>query len=87
MRRIEPPSLLITNIFFCTYYNLENKNIKIGVELNFKVMSFQQLISLISLVLSETVQDKYSFTTDKRLDTAPFLNCKSLEPTLSLALP
>ena len=36
--------------------------------------------------LSETVQDKYSFITNKSLDTPPFPTCKSLKPTTSLVL-
>ena len=45
------------------------------------------MFSLILLVLSKTIQDKYSFTTNKSLDAPPFHNCKSLKPTASLALP
>jgi len=45
-----------------------------------------QIFSLILLVFSKTVQDKYSFFTNKSLDTDPFPNCKSLNPNAWLVL-
>jgi len=80
------------NIFFCTYYNIANKHKKYS-KIKFRIddlslinIVIHQIFSLISLVLSETVQDKYEFSRNKSLNIARFPNCKSLKSTASLAL-
>jgi hypothetical protein len=63
------------------FYLILKINIKIIVKFGTDELSainiiIHQIFSLIKLVLSRVVQDEYSFTTNKSLDTVPFLNCK-----------
>ena len=78
------PFVLITNLKI---------NIKVTSKIKFwsdellaiKIVIYQ-ICSLILLVLSKTVRDKYSFTINKSFYSAPFPSCRSLKPTTSLML-
>ena len=74
------------------YYIIENKHRNyskitfLTEELSKINIMIYPILSLVLIDFSKTVQDKYSFTTKKNLDTAPFPNSKSLEFTASLVL-
>ena len=84
---------IIFKIFsFCTYYKIENKHkndtkIKFWTEeLSEISIILYSIFSFILIVVSDTVQDKYSFTANKNLDPAPFPSYKILKRYYVIAL-